>query len=61
MSEQVTIGWTSFQDGTFELIVKDPATHEETTLKGTCTDAQSDLVNRLFPPCVFVTYAPVAK
>lgn len=61
MSEQVTVGWASFQDGTFELIVKDPVTREETTLTGLCTDAQSDLVSRLFPPCVLVTYAPVNK
>jgi hypothetical protein len=50
----IIMGFASFNDRRFELIVKDSETGEETTLEGTLKPGQLQTVDRLLPTCVFV-------
>ena len=52
------LGFASFQDGTFELIVRDPETGRETTLEGRMKPNQLVEVDRLLPTCVMIRVAP---
>ncbi len=54
------LGFASFQDGTFELIVRDPETGNETTLHGVMQPGQLEEVDALLPTCCFVRVAPMA-
>jgi hypothetical protein len=53
-SETVVLGFASWPDGRFELIVQDANTGEETTLKGMLEPGQLEIVDRILPTCVFV-------
>jgi hypothetical protein len=50
----VILGFASYQDGRFELIVQDDISCEETTLKGQLDPVQFEVVDRILPTCVFV-------
>lgn len=50
----VSLGFASYKDGAFELIVVDLNTYEETTLCGTLKPGQLQLADRILPTCVFV-------
>lgn len=54
----IKLSLCEFQDGTFELYVIDPSTHEEVQINGrqSFTEKQRDILFRLMPPCVFTTY-----
>lgn len=52
------LGFASFQDGSFELVVRDPAKGAETTLEGRMKAGQLEQVDALLPTCCFVTVAP---
>lgn len=57
-TQKITLSLCEFQDGTFELYIKDPSTHEEIQIEGrrVFTDAQRDMIARLMPGCVWTTY-----
>jgi hypothetical protein len=54
------MGFASYKDGTFELIVKDDESGEETTLEGKLKPGQLKIVDRILPTCVFVPVEPAA-
>lgn len=54
MTPTVLMGFSSFKDGRFELIVRDDESGAETTLHGILKPGQMELVDRILPTCVFV-------
>ncbi len=50
----VILGFASYKDGSFELIVQDKETGEETMLEGKLKPEQFEIINRILPTCVFV-------
>jgi hypothetical protein len=52
---QLQLGFASFQDGTFELIVSDQKNYKEITLKGLMEGNPSlEEIDAILPTCVFV-------
>lgn len=50
-----TFGFASYQDRSFELIVRDEATSKEVTLHGTLQPEQTiDAIDMVLPTCVYV-------
>lgn len=54
MTPTILMGFASFKDGSFELIVRDDESGAETTLHGTLRPGQMEIVDRILPTCVFV-------
>ena len=50
----IILGFASYRDGRFELIVRDDETCEETTLEGQLRPGQLAIVDRILPTCVYV-------
>lgn len=50
----IVLGFASFKDRRFELIVRDDESGLETTLKGQLEPGQLEVVDRILPTCVFV-------
>ena len=50
----VILGFSSYNDGEFELIVQDEKTGEETTLEGNLKPGQFEIIHRILPSCVFI-------
>jgi hypothetical protein len=57
----ILLGFASYKDGSFELIVMDDKTGKETTLHGMLKPGQLEEVDRILPTCVFVPVAVEAK
>lgn len=51
--ELIILGFASFQDGGFELIVRN-RDGLETTLRGQLAPGQLEIVDQILPTCVFV-------
>lgn len=58
-AEPLEMGFASYQDGTFELILRDPKTGHETTLHGMMQPGQVDAVDKILPSCVFINRLPL--
>lgn len=50
----VTVGFASWKDDTFELIVRHDGEGDETTLKGKLEPGQLEAVHKILPTCVFI-------
>lgn len=50
----LVLGFASWADNSFELIVRDDKTGDETTLCGTLKPGQLEMVSKVLPTCVFV-------
>ena len=50
----ILLGFASYKNGDFELIVQHEETYEETTLRGKLEPGQFEIVDRILPTCVFV-------
>lgn len=50
----ILLGFASWKDGSFELIVQDQESGEETTLCGQLKEGQLKQVDKILPTCVFV-------
>lgn len=53
----IEFGFTSFADGSFELIVRNQS-GDETLLEGQLRPGQLEHVNRILPTCVYVSGVP---
>lgn len=54
MNMTTVMGFASYKDGRFELIVRDEESGLETTLEGTLKPGQLETVGRILPTCVYV-------
>lgn len=50
----VVLGFASWSDGSFELIVQDKKSGVETTLHGKLQPGQLEIVDLILPTCVYV-------
>ena len=50
----IVLGFASFQDDSYELIVRDEVSGEETVLHGKLQPGQFEIINRILPTCVYV-------
>ena len=50
----ISLGFSSYNDGRFELIVQDKDTGDETTLHGKLLPGQFQQIDNILPTCVFV-------
>lgn len=55
----VLLGFCSFKDGTFELIVQNEKTGEEIMLTGIVEPGSLERIDRVLPTCVYVEARPV--
>jgi hypothetical protein len=58
MARTIKLSLCTFQNGTFDVMVKDGETDEEICFSGEkkLTDKELDMVNSIAPACVWTTY-----
>lgn len=50
----IVMGFASYKDRSFELIVRDDESGQETTLRGKLEPGQFEIIDQILPSCVYV-------